>query len=112
MAIKFINKKYMLKEHIFEKSFNSYMSLQNSFDYLNPNYNDELFFNPNFKNSHKNFYDKFNFNDCYWWTTHGLIKNNRRFYFNLIREYFHPIYYDGNPTFRLPELFKLQIRIY
>ena len=44
MAIKFINKKYMLKEHIFEKSFNSYMSLQNSFlDFLNPNYNDELF---------------------------------------------------------------------
>ena len=38
---------------------------------------------------------------------HGLIKNNRRFYFNLIREYFHPIYYDGNPTFKLPEIIQI-----
>ena len=107
MAIKFINKKYMLKEHIFEKSFNSYMSLQNSFlDFLNPNYNDELF-NPNFKNSHKNFYDKFNFLMIAIGGQHGLIKNNRRFYFNLIREYFHPIYYDGNPTFKLPEIIQI-----
>ena len=59
----------------------------------------KLHMNPNRENNNKSF-SRFNFLMLAMGGEHGLYSNNRKFYFNSLKGFFEPIYYDGDLDFQ------------